>query len=121
MISTLLLGCGSIIPPAGSQTATAAVSWTNPTTYTDGSAFVPASSMKGALISWGTVKGGAKPNQTVVAGAVTSASVPYPGTSGTYYFDVVIQDLNGTQSVPSVEVAKVVAFPPSPPTGVTVS
>ena len=92
------------------------MTWTNPTTYTDASPFVPATNMKGALISWGTVKGGAKPNQVTVLGAVTTATVPYPGTAGTYYFDVVIQDKSGTQSSPSVEVAKIIHFPPSPAT-----
>jgi hypothetical protein len=47
--------------------------------------------------------------------------VPYPGTSGTYYFDVVIQDKNGTESVPSAEVAKTISFPPSPATNVAVN
>jgi hypothetical protein len=103
------------------QTVNAVVTWTNPATYTDGSAFVPAANMKGALISWGTVKGGAKPNQVVVTGAVTTATVPYPGTEGTYYFDVVIQDKSGTQSAPSAEVAKIIPFPPSPATNVQVN
>jgi hypothetical protein len=98
------------------QTVNAVATWTNPTTYTNGAAFVPATNMKGAVISWGTVAGGAKPNQVTVLGAVTTATVPYPGTPGNYYFDVVIQDKNGTQSVPSAEVLKAVPFAPNPAT-----
>jgi len=117
LAATLLAACGS----SQAQTVNVVATWTNPTTYTDGSAFVPATNMKGAVVSWGTVKGGAKPNQVTVLGAVTTATVPYPGTPGTYYFDVVIQDKSGTQSAPSAEVLKSVPFAPDPATNVQVN
>jgi hypothetical protein len=103
------------------QTVNAVVTWTNPAAYTNGAAFVPAANMKGAIVSWGTVAGGSKPNQVTVLGAVTTATVAYPGTPGNYYFDVVIQDKSGTQSAPSVEVSKIIPFPPSVATDVQVN
>ena len=118
LISLLTASC---VQNAGASPSTAAVTWTNPSTYTDGSPFVPATDMKNAIISWGTTPGGAKPNQTIVTGAATSATVPYPGTSGNYYFDVVITDNSGAQSAPSAEVLKSVAFPPSAATNVNVT
>ena len=110
--SALTAGCSQVQAPTFVRVPgpppTATLTWMNPTEYVDGSVFIPELSMLGAIISWGTVAGGEKPNQITVSGAMTGVTVDLPSTPGSYYFDVMVEDVTGTLSAPSEEAVKTV-------------
>jgi hypothetical protein len=99
----------------------ATVSWTNPTTYADGSALV-AADLASTTVEYGTCNGSAfaiKAGQVIANGAATSAVIVNL-TPGTWCFraaSTVIAAKGGGTSTFSNVASKSVAFPnPSPPT-----
>jgi hypothetical protein len=98
----------------------ATVTWTNPTSYSDGSALAPADIASTTIeysngTTFGTVAG-----QVVVTGSVTTATAPDPaaGTSRCYRAKTtVIAAKGGQTSDPSNVSCKAVPFPkPNAPT-----
>lgn len=102
---------------------TATVTWTNPTTRTDGTALTSAQ-IGSTRVEWGTCSGAAfgtvLGNQSAT-GAATSTTIP-DLAPGTYCFRAATLDTGGLQSGWSVIASKIVPVAaPSPPTIVTVS
>jgi hypothetical protein len=97
------------------QAATVTVSWTNPTTNTDGSA-LPASAITRTTIVYGTTS--AMTSNKVVTGSATSTTLDLaPGT----WYVAAKSTANGNDSNLSAVVTYVVAQPtPNPPTGLSV-
>lgn len=116
----MLAGCGgkSPVPDAGAQSRTITYTWVNPTTRTNGVA-LPASQIAGTDVRWGTSQGGPYANTASATGAAQTLAVTLPTTltCGTVYAVAVTKATDGTQSVPTGEVAFVVgACAPNPPT-----
>lgn len=98
----------------------ATVTWTNPASYTDGSALV-AADIASTTIEWsntspfGTVAG-----SQVVNGSASTATAPDPAAGATRCYrakTTVIAAKGGQTSVPSNVSCKTAAFPaPNPPT-----
>jgi len=101
VVLTLLLTVLTITVPAGNAfSASATVSWTAPTTNTDGSALTDLSGYK---IYYGTAS--ATYSHYIDVANVTSYTVSGL-TSGTYYFVVTAYDTEGYESVYSNEVSR---------------
>lgn len=112
---------------------TANVSWTPPTTNSDGS---PLTDLTGYRIVYGTTQGNPNARIDVAGAATTSATVPNLTNGSTYYFYVRSVNAAGTESVnsnvasrtivggtpPTASASATVTVDkvPSPPTGVTV-
>jgi hypothetical protein len=99
----------------------AKLTWVNPTQYTDGTT-IPAGSLSGNRVEWGTCSGTAF---GIVAGSQTlpvSTTYTVTGlTAGTWCFRA-YASAGGVESGPSVVASKVIAPPqPQPPSGLTVS
>jgi hypothetical protein len=111
---------------SGSAHAATQISWTLPTTNTDGSS-IPASgtgSLTSSRVEYGTCSGssfGTKISEIVVGVPATNAVIE-DLAAGTYCFRVFAKNTYGTESGPSAVVSKTIATPvPNPPTLVTVS
>jgi hypothetical protein len=101
----------------------AVVTWTNPTTRTDGSAF-PLSAIGSTQVEYGTCSGTAfgtvAGNQSATGGATTLTITNL--AAGTWCFRARSVDTSGLQSGWSAIASKVVPVaPPNPPTIVTVA
>lgn len=124
LMAIIMLGAVALFLLAGSAFAgEATVTWTNPTTRTDGSALT-ASQIGSTKIEWGTCQGssfGAAAGSASAVGAATSLVVPSL-PAGTDCFRVATIDAAGLQSDWSAVASKVVPVaPPNPPVIVTVS
>lgn len=101
----------------------ATVSWTNPTTRTDGTA-LPSSQIGSTRVEWGTCSGsafGSALGNQSATGTATSTIINNLAP-GTYCFRAATVDAAGLQSGWSNIASKVVPVaPPSPPVIVTVS
>jgi hypothetical protein len=107
----------------GAFAGEATVTWTNPTTRTDGSALL-SSQIGSTRVEWGTCSGSAfgtaQGNQSTT-GAATSATINNLAP-GTYCFRAATIDTAGLQSGWSNIASKVVPVaPPTPPVIVTVA
>lgn len=98
----------------------ATVTWTNPTSYSDGSALAPADIASTTIeysngSTFGTVAG-----QVVVTGAATTGIAPDPAAGASRCYrarTTVIAAKGGQTSVPSNVACRTAAFPaPNPPT-----
>lgn len=109
LIAAMLCLALAACAPSPAQTSPVLhFTWSNPTTYVDGTA-LPANLIDHTLISWGTTKGGPYPNQaSSTSGSATSLDMPYPATVGSYYAVAVTVLTTGAQSGPSVEVVKTI-------------
>lgn len=103
---------------------TAQLTWTIPTTRTDGSA-LPSSAYGGTLLEYGTCSSlnpltfGVKGGEFFVVGTGTVHTFTLP--PATYCFRAFARDTTGVSSVATNPVSKVVVdAPPNPPTGLTV-
>lgn len=98
----------------------ATITWTNPTSYSDGSALV-AADIASTTIEWsnGTTFGTVTGSQ-VVNGSVTTATAPDPVTGSSRCYrakTTVVAAKGGLTSAPSNVSCKAVPFPaPNPPT-----
>ncbi len=97
------------------QAATVTITWTHPTTNTDGSA-LPASAITRTTIVYGTTS--AMSSSKIVTGAATSTTLDLaPGT----WYVAAKTTANGNDSNLTATVTHVVAQPtPNPPTGLSV-
>ena len=124
LMALILLGALALFLLAGSAFAgQAVVTWTNPTTRTDGSALT-AAQIGGTRVEWGTCSGSAfgtaQGNQSTT-GAATSTIIS-DLSPGTYCFRAASIDVAGLQSGWSNIASKVVPVaPPNPPVIVTVA
>ena len=117
----LLISCGgsSPVPPAGGQTVVDTLSWTNPTTRTDGS---PLTNLATLRIQWGTNSSGPfNLGQVDVAAPATTRAITRAVNVGTVCYVVSAIDASGLQSAPSNSACKTVVANPNPVTGLTVS
>jgi hypothetical protein len=124
LMALIMLGAVALFLMVGNAFAgEATVTWTHPTTRTDGSA-LPASQIGSTKVEWGTCQGssfGTAAGNASAAGAATSLVVPNL-PAGTYCFRAATIDTGGLQSGWSAVVSKVVPVaPPNPPTLVTIS
>jgi hypothetical protein len=79
-------------------TGTATLTWTAPTTNTDGSALTP---LNGYTIFYGTTEGAL--TESVVVSGATTTTYEFTGlTTGTWYFAVAADAADGTQSAQSI-------------------
>lgn len=118
LLAVILAACSQ----STAQTPIDTITWKHPTSYTDGSALVPAD-IQSTQLQWGTAKGGPyNVGSKTVLGTATSTTVN-GRTSGLRCYVAMTVDKQGRVSAPSVEACKLaVAAPanPSPPTDVTV-
>lgn len=124
LMALIMLGAVALFLMVGNAFAgEATVTWTNPTTRTDGSALA-ASQIGSTKIEWGTCQGssfGAAAGSASAVGAATSLVVQNL-PAGTYCFRAATIDAAGLQSGWSAVASKVVPVaPPNPPVIVTVS
>jgi hypothetical protein len=91
------------IAVVATATGSATISWTPPTSYTDGSALTIA----GYRIYWGTVQNN-YPNSKTLNGAGLSSAVIDQLTPATYYFVVTTFDGTGAESVYSNAASKTI-------------
>lgn len=90
---------------SGSGTGSAALSWTVPTTNTDGTALTD---LAGFTINYGTNSGSM--NQTVTVASAGTTDYTVQGlASGTWYFSVRAYTSVGTESAPSDVVSKTIS------------
>lgn len=96
----------------------ATITWTNPTTRTDGSALTGAVSTR---VEWGTCNGaafGSAVGEKTATGTSTTVTLP----AGSYCFRAFTRDSAGLESAASNVIAKLIpAAPPNPPVLVTIS
>lgn len=111
---------------AAAQVQTDTVTWTNPTTYTDGST-IAAADMKETRVQWGATSGGPYDGgQSTTAWPGVSSVFSRSGTGvgkRCYVMISVSKAGSGIESVPSAETCKTIAPPPptpNPPTNVSV-
>jgi hypothetical protein len=97
--------------------ADATLSWTPPTTNTDGS---PLTDLGGYKIYYGPTSGNYTNNQDLADPAAASAIVT-DLTAGTWYFAVTAYNSTGQESDFSNEATKDILLTPSPPGGLTVA
>ena len=90
-------------------TGTAKLSWTPPTTFTDGSVLIPVTDLKGFNIYTGTQPGVYEAPIFVTGGTTTTYTMTI-GT-GTTYFALSVVGINDLESVKSAEVSKTVIAP----------
>jgi len=96
----------------------ATITWTNPTTRTDGSALTGAISTR---VEWGTCNGssfGSAVGEKIATGTSTTVTLP----AGSYCFRAFTRDSANVESAASNVIAKLIpAAPPNPPVLVTIS
>ena len=97
------------LAPSGAQAAQATLSWSAPTTYTDGT---PLTSLSGYTVHAGTARGSY--TQNISVGQATSYTLSSLSDATTYYFAVSATDASGNASKPSNEVAFTTAAAPAP-------
>lgn len=97
------------LAPSVAQAAQATLTWSAPTTYTDGSSL---SSLNGYTVHTGTAPGSYTQHFTV--GNLTSYTVSNLNDATKYYFSVSAKDAAGNASAPSNEVAFTTPAPPPP-------
>ena len=97
------------LAPSGAQAAQATISWSAPTTYTDGT---PLTSLSGYTLHAGTAAGSY--SQNISVGNATSYTLSSLSDATTYYFAVSATDASGSASKPSNEVAFTTAAAPAP-------
>lgn len=119
MAAVIMLAALGLFLLAGSAFAgTATVTWTNPTTRTDGSALTGAISTR---VEWGTCNGtafGSAVGEKTATGTSTTVTLP----AGSYCFRAFTRDSSNVESAASNVLAKLVPVaPPNPPTLVTIS
>ena len=124
LMALILLGALALLLLAGSAFAgQAVVTWTNPTTRTDGSALT-AAQIGSTEVEYGTCSGtafGTPTGAQSVTGAATTLTVTNLA-AGTWCFRARTVDTGSNHSAWSAVVSKVVPVaPPSPPVLVTVS
>lgn len=124
LMALILLGAVALFLMVGNAFAgEATVTWTNPTTRTDGSALA-ASQIGSTKIEWGTCQGssfGAAAWSASAVGAATSLVVQNL-PAGTCCFRAATIDTSDLQSAWSAVASKVVPIaPPNPPTLVTIA
>lgn len=85
----------------------AALSWTLPTTYEDGTP-LPVSEILGTVVYYGTTPGGPYPNTVTVAAPATTATITNLA-KGNWYFVATCIATNNLESIRSNEVVKAVA------------
>lgn len=108
--------------PAIAAAEVVTVLWTNPTSYTDGSA-LSAASITRTRIEYGTCINattfGTRISDVIATGSVTTANTPNLNP-GTYCFRA-YTTASGLESAPSSVASKVVVQPaPNPPSNVTI-
>ncbi|MDE2097473.1 MAG: hypothetical protein KGL39_09530 [Patescibacteria group bacterium] len=91
----LLMACGLAL--AAGQSAN--VSWTIPTTYTDGTS-MPVSALQGYIVFWQSASAGAPSGEQMVAGGATNAVVIHINC-GIVNFTLVSVTTTGAMSAPS--------------------
>jgi len=115
-IGSLLLG---LLPTVASAVV---VSWTNPTTYTDGTS-IPSGVLTGTRVEWGTCAGsafGTKAGEQTIPQPMVSVDLG-AFAPGTHCFRTYARTATA-ESGPSMVAQKTVAAPiPNPPTLLTVS
>ncbi|WP_226373929.1 fibronectin type III domain-containing protein [Citrifermentans bemidjiense] len=97
------------LAPSAAQAAQATLTWSAPTTYTDGSSLT---SLNGYTVHTGTAPGSYTQHFTV--GNLTSYTVSNLNDATKYYFSVSANDVAGNASAPSNEVAFTTPAPPPP-------
>lgn len=122
-VAVLLAVLGGFVVPVASA-ATFVVSWTNPTTNTDGST-IPATgdgSLSSARVEYGTCNGaafGVKAGEVVRPMPATNATLNLP--VGTHCVRVMVSNTYGAESGPSNVATRVIPPPvPRPPTNLVV-
>lgn len=110
-IAALALAIGALlgIQPGETQQTVDTLTWTNPTTRTDGSALTNLVEIR---IQWGAQGGPYNDGQRVVAAPSTSITVPRDATPGTRCYVAVAVDAGGLESAPSNEACKTITAPP---------
>lgn len=124
LMALIMLGAVALFLMAGSAFAgQAVVTWTNPTTRTDGSTF-PSSQIGSTEVEYGLCSGGTLVTTTgaqAVTGAATTLTI-LSLPAGTWCFRARTVDTGNVHSGWSAVVSKVVPVaPPNPPVIVTVS
>lgn len=119
------IAAGLVLSVLAAQALAATVTWTNPTTYTDGSPLVVAD-IASTTVEWSvtqaftTVAG-----SVVVNGSASTATAPDPAAGATLCYrarTTVVASKGGGQSAPSNVACKTGAFPPpNPPTNLVVT
>jgi len=122
-IAALIAAVGvalGVIHGVPAQTLTDSVTWTNPTTYTDGSAIVSAD-MKELRVQWGTSASGPfSGGQSIVAWPGTSAIFTRAGDGvGTRCYTVIAVTKAGAESDPGTPACKTINPPPPRPNKAT--
>jgi hypothetical protein len=109
------VGAATCVNGASGAAPAATLSWTAPTTNTDGS---PIATPLTYTLYQGTTSGG---EVSVATGITATTDTINTGLadSATYYFEVVVVDAHGNQSAKSNEVCKV--FPAGVPNSVTIT
>lgn len=97
------------LAPSVAQAAQATLTWSAPTTYTDGSSLT---NLNGYTVHTGTAPGSYTQHFTV--GNLTSYTVSNLNDATKYYFSVSAKDAAGNASAPSNEVAFTTQAPPPP-------
>lgn len=92
------------VASSGSGTGSAALSWTVPTTNTDGT---PLTDLAGFTVNYGTSSGSLNQTATVASATTTGYTVQGLG-SGTWYFTIRAYTSVGTESAPSDVVSKTI-------------
>jgi len=103
---------------AQAATPSAALSWTAPTTYTDGSPII-SGELKTYTVEWRRSAGGALVGSLIVNAPAVTATVPV--ACGVYVFDVIATAVIASGATNPVSFDSGVACTPNPPTGLKVS
>jgi hypothetical protein len=115
-----LIACVLLLVSFAASAGTATVSWTNPTTYTDGTALV-AADITSTTVEYGSCVGtsfGVKAGQSVVTGAGTSVVITL--VPGTYCFRAATTAKGVTSGFSNVATKTIVQPAPNPPSIVDV-
>lgn len=117
VLVALICGLGFIAPNASAADAT--MTWTAPTTRTDGS---PLTNLAGFRIKYGTVAGSYPTVVQVPGAAVTTYTVTGLTGGVTYYFVMTAYDAAGLESSNTSQVSKAIPVsPPNPPTNLVIA
>lgn len=118
-----MIGAAALLFSCRSEAASGDLSWTNPTTYTDGTPIAA-----GAITSSDVAYGLCNAGKTAIAGTPTVVAVPGAATAksvtgltnGSWCFQV-RTNVGASASDYTAVVAKDVVLKPNPPSGLTVS
>jgi hypothetical protein len=122
MSNKQVLACLLFFVVVEAQAATATLTWTQPTTATDGSALTGAAVLTSNRVEWGSCNGtafGTKSGEKTLTPPATTTTVTV-GT-GTWCFRVYATNANGESGPSNVAQKVVVPPPPNPPSSLTVS